>query len=254
MVSTKFHGRDFCAKFSVETLTKLIDFCIKNHNTYLPPFHFISAHACVEGGLSEELAKIYTSGKLVCDSKPLSLYLSRVLKMQVPQVRGADFMRTLLLTAPKGSRHYFLGGTDETLSGISNFILRNRHLDLVCEYSSPEFNRIWDEISSYELRNIELFAADFVWVGMGAPKQFYISQEISKKLNITSLSVGAAFDFIAETKFECPKFISNIGLEWLFRLITEPRRLWKRYLIGNWKFVSYLLDDFRRHRRESNQL
>jgi N-acetylglucosaminyldiphosphoundecaprenol N-acetyl-beta-D-mannosaminyltransferase len=89
---------------------------------------------------------------------------------------------------------------------------------------------------------------------MGAPKQFYISAEIYEKLKLTSFSVGAAFDFIASTKQECPKLISNLGMEWLFRLLSEPRRLWRRYLIGNLEFAFYLLSDFTRHKRyESNK-
>ena len=245
---------DFLARFSGEDLTKLIDICISKEDTNFPPFHFISAHAFVEGAKSELLAEIYRSGKLICDSKPLSVYLSKALRMHTPHIRGTSFMRKLILTAPKGSRHYFLGGTDDTLTGIRNFIRENRGSELTCEYNSPEFNRAWDEISPHLLDNIKSFAPNFVWVGMGAPKQFYISAEIYEKLKVTSFSVGAAFDFIASTKQECPKLISNLGLEWLFRLITEPRRLWRRYLIGNIEFIYCLLIDYSRHlKRDSHK-
>jgi N-acetylglucosaminyldiphosphoundecaprenol N-acetyl-beta-D-mannosaminyltransferase len=175
--------------------------------------------------------------------------------MDTPHVRGTDFMRGLILSAPKGSRHYFLGGTDETLNGIRKFITENRGSELSCKFESPEFDRAWDEISPRVLNDIKSYAPNFVWVGMGAPKQFYISAEIYEKLKLTSFSVGAAFDFIARTKRECPKLISNLGMEWLFRLLSEPRRLWRRYLIGNLEFVFYLLSDFTRYKKfESNKL
>lgn len=251
----KVNNRDFYSRFSGEDLIELTNYCIAKQNTDLPPLHFISAHAFVEGTKSEILAEIYRSGKLICDSKPLSVYLSKALRIHTPHVRGTSFMRKLILTAPKGSRHYFLGGTDDTLTGIRNFIRENRGSELTCEYNSPEFNRAWDEISPHVLDNIKSFAPNFVWVGMGAPKQFYISAEIYEKLKVTSFSVGAAFDFIAGTKQECPKLISNLGMEWLFRLITEPRRLWRRYLIGNMEFIFYLLIDFTRNlKRDSNKL
>ena len=248
------NNRDFYSKFSDEDLTKLIKFCTVTENTNLPPFHFISAHAFVEGAKSEILSGIYRSGKLICDSKPLSIYLSKTFHIHIPHVRGTDFMRELILSAPKGSRHYFLGGTEETLTGIRDFIKENRESELTCAYNSPEFNRAWNEISPNVLGDIKSFAPDFVWVGMGAPKQFFIAAEIYEKLKISAYSVGAAFDFIAKTKPECPKFISNLGMEWLFRLITEPRRLWRRYLIGNLEFVFYLLmDSIRQLKRDSHK-
>ena len=79
--------------------------------------------------------------------------------------------------------------------------------------------------------------AQVVWVGLGTPKQDFVVHEISKQMPITAIAVGAAFDYLAGTLAETPKVIQKIGFEWLYRLIKEPRRLWRRYLLGNIKFI-----------------
>ncbi len=237
--------------FSSEPLSGLIENLIFSKFESNPPLHFISAHALVEGAKNAELYRVFETGSLICDSKPLSIYLSRFYK-RTPQVRGADFTRNFLLQAPIGSCHFFLGGTPETLQGIQNFVRTNRGDELSCIFESPDFEVTWSESAEFWISTIENAKPDFVWVGMGAPKQFYIAADIYKSLSINCFSVGAAFDFVAGSKRECPKILSKIGLEWMFRLLTEPRRLWKRYLIGNIEFLVLILKDMRdRNSRDS---
>ena len=230
------YGKEFYFRFSRENLASLITEFNSNGFVGCPPFHFISAHAFVEGAKSRELREVYETGRLICDSKPLSIYLSRFIKI-TPQVRGTDFMREFLLMAPMGSKHFFLGGTLETLKGIESYITKIRGGELNCEFGSPAFDVSWTEASEFWIKSIERARPNFVWVGMGAPRQFHVSNDIYKALDIPTFSVGAAFDFLAGSKRECPSAIANIGLEWLFRLLSEPRRLWKRYLTGNVEFL-----------------
>jgi N-acetylglucosaminyldiphosphoundecaprenol N-acetyl-beta-D-mannosaminyltransferase len=87
---------------------------------------------------------------------------------------------------------------------------------------------------------------DVIWVGLGSPKQDYWMFTHRDRLNApVMIGVGAAFDFLAGVKLQAPRWIQRSGLEWLFRLCCEPRRLAKRYLIGNTKFVWWLLTDAR---------
>jgi N-acetylglucosaminyldiphosphoundecaprenol N-acetyl-beta-D-mannosaminyltransferase len=79
---------------------------------------------------------------------------------------------------------------------------------------------------------------DIVWVGLGTPKQDFVAHELASRLDSTIVAVGAAFDFYSGTKKQAPRWIQATYLEWLFRLLSEPKRLWKRYLIGNIGFVS----------------
>jgi N-acetylglucosaminyldiphosphoundecaprenol N-acetyl-beta-D-mannosaminyltransferase len=94
--------------------------------------------------------------------------------------------------------------------------------------------------------------ANVLWVGVGAPKQELWMSKVSGKIDVpVMIGVGAAFDFLAGTKPAAPRFMSRMGLEWLFRLASEPRRLWKRYLIGNSKFIGLSLRAFLRSAKAS---
>jgi N-acetylglucosaminyldiphosphoundecaprenol N-acetyl-beta-D-mannosaminyltransferase len=85
---------------------------------------------------------------------------------------------------------------------------------------------------------------DILWVGLGSPKQDYWMFEHRARLKVpVMIGVGAAFDFLSGVKKQEPRWMQRSGLEWSFRLCSEPKRLWKRYLIGNSKFIYYLLKD-----------
>ncbi|OHB75304.1 MAG: hypothetical protein A2Z34_09620 [Planctomycetes bacterium RBG_16_59_8] len=96
------------------------------------------------------------------------------------------------------------------------------------------------------MRRIDAAAPDIVWVGLGAPKQELWMSRHRAQLRAVQIGVGAAFDFIAGVKPQAPRWMQRRGLEWLFRLLCEPRRLWKRYLIYNPLFVIRFLQEHRR--------
>jgi N-acetylglucosaminyldiphosphoundecaprenol N-acetyl-beta-D-mannosaminyltransferase len=77
-------------------------------------------------------------------------------------------------------------------------------------------------------------------VGMGTPKQDMLVHRMAAMSDATFVAIGAAFDFIAGVKTQAPRWVMRIGMEWCYRLVTEPRRLWKRYLVYNAKFVRLL--------------
>ena len=89
-------------------------------------------------------------------------------------------------------------------------------------------------------RRADDLGADVVWVGMGTPKQDLLVHRMAAIGDQTFVAIGAAFDFIAGTKSQAPRWMMRLGIEWLYRLVTEPRRLWKRYLVYNAKFVRLL--------------
>jgi len=223
-----------------------------NSNTNLKtPLHFISAHALVESAKSKDLMEIFLNGSLACDSFPLTKYLGFFFANN-QQVRGTDFMREFIKNAPRGSRHYFLGGSPETLMGIEIYVKSLEREDLICQYESPPYTSNWRDYSDEWLEKIRNFKAEYVWIGMGSPKQFYISDFIWKNLDIATFSVGAAFDFIGGTKKECPKVVQSIGFEWLFRLLSEPSRLWKRYTVDNLHFILLLINNLIKIKRLVN--
>ncbi len=79
--------------------------------------------------------------------------------------------------------------------------------------------------------------ADVVWVGLGTPKQDLVTAAFAERSDLTFVAIGAAFDFLAGTKPSAPRVMQDHGWEWLFRLYSEPRRLWRRYLVGNTIFI-----------------
>lgn len=175
-------------------------------------------------------------------------------------IPGPDFMEYMVkkeeevcINIGVEFRHYLLGSTNEVLDRLyANLLEMNSVLKIVGKYSPPigEFDM---EIEKDIENKIRCSKANIIWVGLGAPRQERWMSQISSRLpNVIFLGVGAAFDFHSGNKTRSPKWMSNIGLEWFYRLITEPKRLWKRYLLTNVFFVKQrVIDFFFKARRDS---
>ncbi len=105
---------------------------------------------------------------------------------------------------------------------------------------SPPFRDITPEEDAEDIRRINDSGADIVWVGLGAPKQEKWMNAHKDKINAVMMGVGAGFDFHGGTIKRAPVWIRKIGLEWLYRLCMDPKRLFKRYIVTNLKFIWYL--------------
>jgi N-acetylglucosaminyldiphosphoundecaprenol N-acetyl-beta-D-mannosaminyltransferase len=131
----------------------------------------------------------------------------------------------------------FYGGTPEVLERLESELVR-MFPDLNIAYSwPPPFRPLRPEEEEQVVRDIDASGARIVFVGLGTPKQEQWMVRHQDKLRAVMLGVGAAFDFIAGEKRQAPSWMQKRGLEWLFRLVTEPKRLWKRYLYSNPRFV-----------------
>lgn len=163
----------------------------------------------------------------------------------IERTYGPDLMEALCnLSQQRGYRHYFLGGTRENNSLLTEKLkAKFPKLQITGSYAPPV--RSSGEIEEYHVLNqINKASPDVLWVGLGSPKQDYWMRNHRGKLDApVMIGVGAAFDFIAGTKRQAPLWMRRCGLEWFFRLCYEPQRLWKRYLIGNTQFIYYLLKD-----------
>ncbi len=170
------------------------------------------------------------------------------------QARGCkDIKRTygpdLLLEAcdrgqDLGLRHFFYGGTDATLWKLKQKLEEVFPRMLVVGTYAPAFHPgIWQEKAQI-IDRINSLEADIVWVGLGSPKQDFWMQVHRPLLNAPVIvGAGAAFDFCSGVKPQAPRWMQRCGLEWFFRLWCEPKRLWKRYLIGNSLFIFYVIKD-----------
>lgn len=171
------------------------------------------------------------------DGKPLQ-WVSRFSLMPLRQVRGPDlFEKVMDVGREYGLRHYLLGTTTETLRMLIIELERRYPGVLIVGSQSPPFRELTDGEQAQQDNEIRLSGAQITWVGLGTPKQDIEAQRISRALPGVAVAVGAAFDFVAGVRPEAPRWMSSIGLEWAFRLASEPRRLWRRYLIGNFVFV-----------------
>ncbi len=158
------------------------------------------------------------------------------------RVYGPDLMLEFLkLAEVKGYSNFFYGSTREILNLlVSNLRVKFPRLNITGSYSPP-FRELSSEEDKEVVDMINNASPDVLWVGLGTPKQQLWMYEHKDKLKApVMVGVGAAFDFLAGTKPQAPRFIRDNGFEWLFRLITEPRRLWKRYIINGSLFVYYI--------------
>lgn len=171
------------------------------------------------------------------DGKPLSV-LTRMSKARLAQVRGPSFFEKVMDEGRVlGVRHFLLGSTPETLAALKvSLETRYPGVSIVGTLSPPFRASTEAEVKE---RDATLMSSlpHIVWVGLGTPKQDFEARRLARDCSVVAVAVGAAFDFSAGTKREAPPWVRTIGAEWLYRLAAEPRRLWRRYLIGNLVFV-----------------
>ncbi|MDQ0031446.1 WecB/TagA/CpsF family glycosyltransferase [Arthrobacter bambusae] len=201
-------------------------------------FHLVNAYTVALAHRDDRYAKLLaTSTANFPDGKPLTWWKPRSGK-RLQQVRGPRLFEEVMNVGRESDvRHFLLGATEETLSQLeASLQARHPGVNIVGSFSPPFRTMTQDEIRHQD-KAIADSSAEIVWVGLGTPKQDWEVERIASELPVLAVAVGAAFDFSAGTKRRAPEWISKLGFEWLFRLLSEPRRLWRRYLIGNLVFL-----------------
>jgi N-acetylglucosaminyldiphosphoundecaprenol N-acetyl-beta-D-mannosaminyltransferase len=162
------------------------------------------------------------------------------------RVTGIDTMERLVArAAERGWRVYFLGAKREAVEGAVA-VLRARHPRLVVAgFRDGYFAGREPEV----VAEVRAAGADLLFVAMGSPKQeFFLAENLAALGARFALGVGGSFDHVAGLSRRAPLWMQRAGLEWLHRLLSEPRRLWRRYLLGNARFAALLLRDRARSR------
>ncbi|MGW8812458.1 WecB/TagA/CpsF family glycosyltransferase [Gordonia terrae] len=182
------------------------------------------------------------------DGAPLAGVLSRISERQgmgqTSRVRGPSlFEETLRLSQASTVTHFFFGASPETLALLSQAI-GDRYPDVnIAGLVSPPVAEP-DELVDLAVQAHASSGGDLVWLGLGTPKQDVVARDLSQRINRPCVGVGAAFDFMAGTQPVAPVWMQSSGLEWLYRFYCEPRRLWRRYTLGNLKFARIALPAF----------
>lgn len=172
------------------------------------------------------------------DGGPLSQYSRRKGFAQAARVTGPDLMKEMLReSAQKHYRHYFYGSTQETLDILREKITRNYPGAVIAGMVSPPFRPLTEEEDAAAVAAINEARPDFVWVGLGAPKQERWMATHQGRVHALMLGVGAAFDYEAGNIRRAPRWMQRCNLEWLYRLLQDPKRLFKRYFVTNTKFL-----------------
>ena len=184
-----------------------------------------------------KLRRIINTADLVgADGVPL-IWISKLLGNPIPgRVCGIDLMEELLaIGCQKNWSFFLLGAKDEVIHKVVD-ILKSKHPNLRISgfhhgyFSNNEEKKIVDMINQSK--------ADILFIGFGTPKKEYFVERWRKELNVKIIhGVGGSFDVIAGVTKRAPKWMQKTGLEWFFRLMQEPRRMWRRYLVTNSAFV-----------------
>lgn len=253
-------GRVGAIDFSVLPLKQAIDL-ILDLGSRTPEHgiavHFANAYNVALADTDPMYRDLINAGDLVCsDGTPVvwaGRRLHKALSAQWTRVYGPDVLTGVLnSSAPKSPRHYFLGSTPETLSLLTSRIASTWPDAEVVGSESPPFRAPTKGELAERDRRIAESGATLVWVGLGTPKQDTEVRRLADSLPVTALAVGAAFDFLAGTVSQAPEWMQRSGLEWTYRLAQEPKRLGKRYLWGNPRFLLSVAKQAR-HRASSER-
>jgi N-acetylglucosaminyldiphosphoundecaprenol N-acetyl-beta-D-mannosaminyltransferase len=227
---------------SLDEFTTIIDrWILKRERHYVCT---LDVHALMESQSAADVLEIYHSASIVTpDGMPLVWLLKRAGYAHADRICGPDLMPAVFDRSQRtGHRHFLYGSTPATLALLQSSLARRYPNAKVVGAYSPPFRELQPSEQQEIIDQINAAEADIIWVGLGAPKQDRWMGRFRPRLNAPILiGVGAAFDMLAGTITRAPPIIQRSGFEWVFRLLQEPRRLWRRYLESNSRFVVMLL-------------
>lgn len=213
---------------------------------------FANVHSLVMAHDSEKYLKVQGAAAAVfADGQPVAAYQRKSGYPQAKRVAGPDFMSEIFrISSEKGYRHYFYGSSENTLAKLRDNLERKYPGIQIAGSYAPPYEKQLRKDYEEDIHRMNEADADFVWIGLGAPKQEYWMYLQKGKVNGLMLGVGAGFDFHAGVVKRAPLWMQKCGLEWFYRFLQEPGRLGKRYLVTNVKFFRYIYEE--KLKREKN--
>lgn len=231
---------DLTMEESLNEIEKIID-------NKIPTQHVvINASKVVLMDKDEKIRNIIKNCKMINADGQSIVWASKFMKRPLPErVAGIDLMENLIrLSAEKGYSIYFFGAKEEVVTKVINFY-KNKYKNLkVAGYRNGYFtdNDIPEIVS-----NMKASKADIMFVAFSSPKKEYWLADYMESTGIPfCMGVGGSFDVIAGKTKRAPIWMQKLGLEWFYRFLQEPGRMWKRYLVGNSKFIQLTFREIKR--------
>ena len=220
---------DWLLEFTKRTVKELSGdyICVSNVHTTVTAYEDESYRVVQNGGI---LA--------IPDGGPLSSIGRKRGAKNMRRITGPSYMGEILRMSVKcGYKHYFYGSTQETLDGLKSVLEKNYPgLSIVGMYSPP-FRSMTESEDRKIVEAINTASPDFLWIGLGAPKQEKWMAAHKGRVKGLMVGVGAAFDYFAGNIKRAPVWMQKANLEWLYRFFQDPKRLFKRYFVTNSKFI-----------------
>lgn len=241
-----FTNRILGVNIAVTNIQDTVDLIVSQIEELRGEFICLSnVHTTVIAEADEEYRRIQNSAFLALpDGSPLALVQRLRGYKGAEQVAGPDLMPALWkATENTDISHFFYGSTQETIDALSAKIKERYPGVKIAGMISPPFRPLTEEENEEVVRRINDSGASVVWVGLGAPKQERWMYEQKGRIHALMLGVGAGFDFHAGTVKRAPSWMRRHYLEWLYRLTQDPKRLWKRYIKTNGKFILLSIKD-----------
>lgn len=236
------------AAINMEWLLKYLKRNVKSNNDNKLAGEYIcvaNVHTTVSSYEDSVYCKIQNSGLMaIPDGGPLSSIGRRRGHVNMSRTTGPDLMEELFkVSVDCGYRHFFYGSTEDTLEKLSNNLKNDYPGIEIAGMYSPPFRPMSEKEDKEIVEYINKSQVDFLWVGLGAPKQEKWMADHQGKINSLMIGVGAGFDYFAGNIERAPEWLQKANLEWFYRLLQEPRRLFKRYFITNTKFIWLIIKE-----------
>ena len=197
--------------------------------------HYVTvtpAHAVMDAYADADLRRIFNASGMTTPDGMAIVWLLRLHgHRQVSRVYGPDLMLEVCCSGlAKGYRHYLYGGGEGAAELLAQTLMQRLPGLQVAGTYTPPFRDMTDSEDEEAVERINAAGPDLVWVGLSTPKQErWMAAHVGRVKAPVMVGVGAAFDFLSGRKPQAPRWVQQSGLEWLFRLATEPKRLWPRY-------------------------
>lgn len=205
--------------------------CVSNVHTTVTAYEDLAYRDVQNGGIMA-----------IPDGGPLSSIGRKRGFAEMARTTGPSYMEEIFkISAKYGYQHYFYGATEETLAKLQEKLFAAYPKMEIAGMYSPPFRPLTAKEDAEVVQMINEAKADFLWVGLGAPKQEIWMAAHKGEIHSFMVGVGAGFDYFAGNISRAPEWMQRNNLEWLYRLLQDPKRLFKRYLVTNTKFIWYAM-------------